>query len=163
MNWKEIAEQSGQFKSSPREKNNKAEAKLQRAVCEWIMMQYPHVYFTSDASSLGAGWSTIKNISATKSKHAQLDLVILHRSVQGEYSFLVLEFKRESPFLKDGTLSQEKHVQEQLKTMQLLRKQKGKCEWAWTIDMSQRIIENYLGENRHEVNNNNIMHEIHDR
>ena len=145
MNWDEIVEQSGTFKSSPREKNNLAEGKLQREICDWIGTYYPDVYFTSDASSLGAGWSTIKNIQATKSKHAHLDLIILHRSVQGEFHFLVLEIKKDSPFLLSGQLSKEKHIQEQLTTMQLLRRQGGRCEWAWTKDMAVRIITDHLG------------------
>ena len=127
-------------------KNDLREAKLQRAVCEWIGMQYPNVYFTSDASSLGAGWSTIKNIQATKSRHAHLDLIILNKSFQGEYSFLLLEFKKESPYLQDGTLSKEKHVQEQFKTIKLLRSKGGKCEFVWSLDMAIKIITDYLGQ-----------------
>lgn len=120
------------------------EAKLQRAVCQFIGMQYPNVYFTSDASSLGAGWNTIKNIKATKSAHPQLDLIILCPK-QGQYHGLVLEFKKESPFLKDGTLSKEKHIQNQLKTIELLRKNNYKCEWVWGIDQAIKIITEYLG------------------
>lgn len=128
-----------------REKNDQVEAKLQRAVCSWISMQYPSVYFTSDASSLGAGWNTIRNIKATKSGHAQLDLVILSPSWNGYKYGLILEFKKESPFLKDGSLSKEKHIQDQFKTMHLLRAKNYKCEFVWSIDQAIKIITEYLG------------------
>ena|SRR3990167_294515 len=161
MNWNEIAEESGQFKSSPREKNNLAEAKLQRAVCSWLGMQFPNVYFVSDPSSLGAGWSTIRNIQAGKSKHAHLDMIIMEPSAT--HNFLILEFKKESPYLQSGLLSTEKHVQDQLKTMELLRSKGGKCEFVWSLDRAIKIIEEYLGKPKQEVNTNNIMHESHDR
>lgn len=128
------------------EKNEQIEAKLQRAVCQWMGMQYPEVYFTSDASSLGAGWNTIRNIKATKSAHAQLDLVILSPSWNGYIYGLILEFKKESPFLKDGTLSKEKHIQDQLKTMDLLRAKHYKCEFVWSMDQAIEIITEYLGK-----------------
>lgn len=127
-------------------KNDQAEAKLQRTFCQWLGMQYPNVYFTSDASSLGAGWNTIKNIKATKSAHAQLDVVILSPS-WNEYLYgLVLEFKKETPFLKDGSLSKEKHIQDQLKTMQLLRAKKYKAEFVWSLEQAISISTEYLGK-----------------
>ena len=125
-------------------KNEQREAKLQRSFCEWLGMQYPNVYFTSDASSLGAGWSTIRNIKATKSRHAHLDLHILYPAK--EYHFLVLEFKKESPYLQSGLLSTEKHIQEQLKTMELLRQCGAKCEWVWSLDRAINITTDYLGQ-----------------
>lgn len=127
------------------EKNDQVEAKMQRAFCQWLGMQFPNVYFTSDASSLGAGWNTIRNIKATKSSHAHLDLVILCPK-QGQYHGLVLEFKKESPYLLSGELSREKHIQDQLKTMQLLRAKNYKCEWAWTLEMAIDICTEYLGQ-----------------
>lgn len=132
------------IKSSAR--NEQREAKLQRAFCEWLGMQYPNVYFTSDASSLGAGWSTIRNIKATKSRHAQLDVVILCPSWNGYKYALVLEFKKESPFLKDGSLSKEKHIQDQLKTMELLRAKHYKAEFVWSLEQAINITTDYLGQ-----------------
>jgi hypothetical protein len=125
-------------------KNNQTEAKLQRAFCSWMGMQYPDVYFSSDASSLGAGWSTIKNIQATKSNHAHLDVTLLQPAKQ--YHALILEFKKESPYLQDGTLSKEIHIREQLKTMELLRKLNYKCEWVWDLDQAIQIATEYLGQ-----------------
>jgi len=144
--WHEIQQTSGAFKSSPRAKNDKRESKLQRAFCQWLGMSYPNVYFTSDASSLGAGFSTISNIQATKSRHAHLDAILLHPSKQ--YHFLVLEFKRESPYLRSGELSTEKHLQDQVKTMNLIRSVGGKCEFVWTLDMAMKITTEYLGESK---------------
>lgn len=144
MNWNEIQQISGAFKSSPRKRNDKRETKIQRAFCSWLGMSYPNVYFTSDASSLGAGYSTIQNIQATKSRHVQLDLVILCPNKQ--YHFLVFEFKRESPYLKSGELGTEKHLRDQVKTMNLLRGAGGKCEFTWSLEQAIEIATEYLGQ-----------------
>ena len=145
FNWNEISKQSGAFKSSPRLKRSNEEAKLQKAICEFIGYQYPNIYYTSDASSLGASWNTIRNIQATKSKHAHLDIILLCPK-QGKFHGLILEVKKESPFLKDGTLSKETHIREQLTTMELLRKVNYRCEFIWSLDQAIGIITEYLGE-----------------
>lgn len=129
-------------------KNDQREEKLHKAICEYIGYQYKNIYFQSDPSGLsGIGERAKVLLKKTRSGHKHLDLTIFKKSFDGKFSLLILECKKESPYLKDGvTLSNSEHIQKQLSSMNLLRAEGYRCVFVWTLDMAIVEIEQYLGK-----------------
>lgn len=65
----------------------------------------------------------------------------------GEYAGLFIEFKAETPYLRDGkTLSKNAHIQAQAATMQRLRDRGYFCAFAWSVDQAIQITNDYLNQ-----------------
>lgn len=118
---------------------------LQKQVCQYLRSQYPELLFSSDtiaAVSLTMP-QAVRNKAVQKEGFKMPDLCIW--KPVGKYAGLMIELKKESPFLEGGvTLSRDKHIQEQWKTMQQLNELGYVACWAWTFDMAKDIIDNYL-------------------
>lgn len=117
---------------------------LHRKVCDYLQEYYPHVYFDSDSSGIRVGQGMANQLKQTRSSHAHLDLTVLEPS--REFKALILELKVKTPFLKDGSLSTEAHIQDQFITMCLLESKGYKCMWCWSLDQAITIFQNYLGD-----------------
>ena len=120
------------------------EEKLQKSICEHMSIFYPHIYYFSDPSGIFASPRLRNLLHKTHSSHAQLDMIILEPSNQ--FNFLVLECKKETPYLKDGSLSTGEHIQKQKTSMDLLESKGGKCLFVWNLEQVKIILENYLGK-----------------
>src|SRR3990172_5113194 len=99
-------------------KKKKPEQNLQKQLCQWLKLTYPNIYFMSDASGLRVNMGLRSLIKQTRSRHAALDLVILHPKYRFDgnrksilYCGLIIELKKESPFKKDGSLKSDEHLQ----------------------------------------------------
>ena len=123
-----------------KERNDSPERKLQKKICDYLQTYYPDVYFFSDPSGLKLSPNILKLLKATRSRHSQLDIVILHKMV------IVLEVKSKSPYQKSGELFNDTHLKEQSEVMQMLANNGCFCGFVWTLDQCINIFTNHLGE-----------------
>ena len=120
----------------------KKEQSLQKAICTWLKLQHPNVYFFSDPSGIKMSIGMAVQLKANHSAHAQLDLVILEP--RGEYHAMVLELKRETPYRKNGELKKSDHLTDQLKTVANLQVRGYYVKLAWEFDTAKKLIGKYL-------------------
>lgn len=123
----------------------KQEETLQIAVSTFLKVQYPHVVFTSESSGVRVGIGAAKKMKAQRSNCKLPDLIILEP--KGEFHGLILELKTEgkSPYLKNGELSKQEHVQEQNRTLEKLRNKGYYACFAVGFDAAHEKIEWYMG------------------
>ena len=117
----------------------------QLAFCKWLKIQYPEVRFRSDIQSAGKLSPAMQNIkSIIDPFRGWPDIQIYHRS--GDFCGLQIELKRQNSgtFLKDGSLSTSKHVQEQEQMNVFLRCLGWRVEFAEGFDQAKRIFEQYV-------------------
>lgn len=133
---------------------NKAEQYLQVAVASYVKMNYKDVDFISESSGIRVGPGPAQLLSAIRSKGKLPDMTFLEP--RAGYCGMALELKADgcSPYLKDGSLSTDKHVIEQAKTLARLRSKGFFAEFAtgykeaiWMIDrhMSHEPTKNIGG------------------
>lgn len=141
------------YKSAPRGRGKvikesdlkDTEWKIQLHFCKWIKLQYPNLLFRSDIQSAGKLSGQMQNIKQILDPyHGFPDVQIYHRS--GNFTGLFIELKRENSgtFLKDGSLSKTKHVQEQAEMHKTLRSLGYKVEFAEGCDEAKKILQEYL-------------------
>lgn len=126
-------------------KKDQHEWSHQLKFCKWLKLQYPHIKFRSDIQSAGKLSVAMQNIKQIIDPYKGWpDIAIYHRS--GIYCGLHIEMKRENSgtFLKDGSLSKSKHVQEQAEMHDFLRSIGYKVEIAEGFEEAKRIFEEYL-------------------
>jgi hypothetical protein len=120
------------------------EYNLQKSICQYLRLQYPNVLFYSDtvAQIKLSIPQAVRNKAIQKEEFKMPDLVILQPI--GGYSGLLIELKKESPLLKNGKLSNEKHIQGQFKSINDLKSKGYFACFAWSFEMAKEIIDNYL-------------------
>jgi hypothetical protein len=124
-----------------------SEWSIQLQFCKWIKLQYPNVIFRSDIQSAGKLSGQMQNIKQILDPFKGFpDVQVYHKS--GNYIGLFLELKRldSGTFLKDGSLSTQKHVQEQAEMHNYLRLLGYKVEIAEGFEEAKRKFEEYLME-----------------
>lgn len=125
-------------------KTETSEKVLHRKICSLLTEGYPTVYYDSDSSGIRVSSGVARELKQTRSVHAHLDLTILEP--RGKFKGLILEVKVVTPYLKDGSLSTNPHIQDQYTTMLLLESKGYKCFFCWSLEQAQDILKNYLGE-----------------
>ena len=122
----------------------KQEEKLQIAICRYIKYQYPKIIFNSDQSGLSTSIGQAVKMKKVRSNHAHLDIVILKPKVV--FHGLILEVKksREEILKKDGTFRKNEHLQDQIKTKNILQQDMYAVYFVWSLDMAKEIIDNYM-------------------
>lgn len=131
--------------SELKRKKDQHEWSHQLKFCKWLKLQYPYIKFRSDIQSAGKLSGAMQNIKQIIDPYKGWpDIAIYHRS--GIYCGLHIEMKRENSgtFLKDGTLSKYKHVQDQAEMHAFLRSIGYKVEIAEGFEEAKRIFEEYL-------------------
>ena len=122
----------------------KKEEQLSKSVSRYLKLQYPDVVFTCDSSGirLTIGQATV--LKAQRSTHKIPDMIILKPNA--EYHGLILELKSDdsSPFLKDGSLSKGKHIQDQNQTLTELLSIGYYAVFAVGFDNAKKIIDDYM-------------------
>lgn len=115
-----------------------------KSVANYIKLQYPNVIFTSDSSGIKLSMGSALKMLALKSENKIPDMIIL--SPNKKYHGLIIEIKKieKSPYLKDGSLSKVKHVQEQNKTLEILSKIGYKAVFGVGFDNCKQIIDEYF-------------------
>lgn len=122
----------------------KKEEQLSKAVSRYLKVQYPDTVFTCDASGVRLSMGQATALKAQRSTHKIPDMIILKPNA--EYHGLILELKSDdsSPFLKDGSLSKGKHIQEQNQTLTELLSIGYCAVFAVGFDNAKKIIDDYM-------------------
>jgi hypothetical protein len=117
----------------------------QLAFCKWLKMQYPDVRFRSDIQSAGKLTPAMQNIKLIIDPFRGFPDITIYLK-RGKFCGLMIEMKRINSglYLKDGSLSNSKHVQEQRKMHEFLRDNAWKVEFAEGMDGAIDLFENYL-------------------
>ena len=125
--------------------NVRTEWQEQLAFCKWLKMQYPQVRFRSDIQSAGKLSPAMQNIKLILDPFRGFPDITIYLK-RGEFCGLMIEMKRENSglYLKDGSLSNSKHVQEQGKMHEFLRDNLWKVEFAEGMDGAKIIFEEYV-------------------
>lgn len=121
----------------------KKEESLQIAVCNYLKLQYPEVYFTAESS--GIKLTIGQAVKAKKQRNPSKglpDLIILEPNK--EYHGICLELKKKTPYLKNGSLSRNYHIQNQFWCLNHLGRRGYCCEFVWSFDMAKQIIDQYM-------------------
>ena len=117
----------------------------QLAFCKWLKMQYPDVRFRSDIQSAGKLTPAMQNIKLIIDPFRGFPDITIYLK-RGRFCGLMIEMKRINSglYLKDGSLSNSKHVQEQGKMHEFLRDNGWKVEFAEGMDGAIDLFINYL-------------------
>lgn len=121
-----------------------SEYREHKQLADYIKMQYPNVIFTSDSSGIRLTIGNAKKMLALKSNHKIPDMIILHPNKY--YKGLILEIKRsdEKIYLKDGSLSQRKHILDQAKTLNYLTDLGYWAGFGVGFDACKEIVDRYM-------------------
>lgn len=126
-------------------RNAQPEYTLQKQVCQFIRLQYPKVFFLSDAvSALNLTMPQASRNKAIQHKNFKTPDIIIFEA-RHEYNSLFIELKAKSIFKKDGfTLLNNPHVLAQLETIKLLRQKGFRASIQWNFDAIIKEIRWYL-------------------
>ena len=114
------------------------------AIAAYIRSQYPDVIFTSESSGIRVPMHLAVMMKKQRSAHKQPDMIVLEP--KGNYHGLILEIKkdRSEVYLKNGEYSKNQHIQEQLKTLNLLNSKGFYACFACGFDHAKEIIDSYM-------------------
>lgn len=120
------------------------EYNLQKQICQYLRLQYPNILFFSDtvAQVRLTMPQAVRNKAIQKEGFKMPDLVILEP--KGNYAGLLIELKKESPLLKNGKLSSDKHIQGQFKSINDLKSKGYFACFGWDFDGIKTIIDEYM-------------------
>jgi hypothetical protein len=130
----------------PIKRKKQPEYELQKAICQYLSLQYPNVLFLSDtiASLKLTPQQQVRNSAIQKRGFHCPDLIILQPNKF--YFGLFIELKIETPFKKNGEIkaSQNDHLSNQLDTIQRLDALEYYAVFAWSFEQAKKIIDDYL-------------------
>ena len=120
------------------------EEKLQISISKYLKIQYPDVYFMSDSSGLRLPMGLAVKAKKQRSKHAQLDLVILEPN--NNFKALIIELKKNESevFKKDGYYRKSEHIEKQNESILHLQSKGYLCVYGFGFDNTKEIIDKYL-------------------
>ena len=118
-----------------------------KAVANYLKLQYPNIIFTSDSSGIRLSIGNAKKMLALKSNCKIPDLLIF--APNEKYHGLIIEIKRtdEKIYLKDGSLSKSKHIQQQNETLERLSAIGYYAVFGVGFDACKKIIDTYFKSN----------------
>ena len=133
-------------KDKKRPKKKQDEYHLQVAVCNYIQAQYGDILFLSDtiASIHLTVMQAVRNKKIQKAGFKCPDIIILEP--RGQYSGLLIELKKASPYLQSGELGSNPHLQEQVKYLKILQGKGYSTHLSWTFEGTKAIIDEYLAQ-----------------
>lgn len=116
---------------------------LHQQVCDYLKLRYPSVVFVSDfAAGIKLPIWLASRQKRLKSSRAYPDLFIAEPR-NGKHG-LYLELKAANIYLKDGSISKERHINEQNEMLALLRKKGYAAEFAVGFEAARATIDGYL-------------------
>lgn len=130
----------------------KREQVVQLALCGHLRTEYPGVIFYSDfAAGLKLPIWLASLRKAMASGRGIPDLMV--DAKRGDFGGLRLELKAEGEriWLKDGSISQDKHVQEQNKVLEALRAEGYCAEFAVGLEQGKGILDWYMAGAKRET------------
>jgi hypothetical protein len=125
-------------------KKSKTEQSIQLSFCKWLRLQHPDVRFRSDIQSAGKLSPQMQNIKKILDPHRGWPDIMVYLK-RGDRCGLGIELKRVDSglWLKNGTLSKDKHVQEQHQMHEFLRGIGWHVEFAEGFDEAVEVFERY--------------------
>lgn len=130
--------------SKPKRKEN-PEYEIQAAFVREMNIRYPDVLVFSDTAAhiKKTMFQQIRANKLSSPKEKPPDVFIPQPS--GDWCGLYLEFKSETPYLKDGvTLKKNEHNEAQAATMQRLISKGYFCRFVWTVEMAMETVRRYF-------------------
>jgi len=124
----------------------KYEESLQKAVCNYLKLQYPSVLFTSDASGIRLTIGQAVSMKNMKSGSGWPDLFIAEPKLNWHGLFIELKKSGEKLFKRDGTPVTE-HVKDQMAMISKLNNKGYLATFAIGFDQAKEIIDQYLRNN----------------
>ncbi len=121
------------------------EIDLHLAVCRFISLKYPNVLFFSDGSGLRMSIGLAKQFKRLRSSNGVPDLFIAEPRKGYHGLFLEIKKKDAGVFLKDGSLSKNKHVREQAAVLDHLSHKGYFAAFGIGLDQCCEIVDYYLG------------------
>lgn len=121
------------------------EADLHRQVCDYLKLQHPGAIFRTDfAAGMRMPIGMAMRQKSLHSGRAWPDIFIAEP--RGLRHGLFLELKKEGTrvYLKDGSLSADKHIQEQAKMLKELRQRGFVASFAIGFSQAKEQIDTYL-------------------
>ena len=122
--------------------NKHLENNLQKACCDWLMVRYPKVLFNADLSGIKLSIGQAKRIKSLRSNSGFPDMAIYKKNCA--FNGIFIEFKKESPYLKNGSLSSIEHIQKQNQIMDKLANEGFYCFFCWKLEIFIENITNYM-------------------
>jgi len=123
----------------------KVEERLQTVISNYIKLQYPYVIFTAEKSGLKLSiGQAVKAKNQRNPSRGLPDVLILQPNKH--YKGLFLEVKKETPYLKSGKLSNNKHIQEQNEVLKRLNSLGYLALFVWSYEMAKVILDSYMKE-----------------
>ncbi len=121
-----------------------SEQRIQIQVSNYLKLQYPNVYFNSESSGIRVTIGTALKMKKQRSKHKQLDFVILEP--RKGYNALIIELKnsKDDLYNKNGTRKKSEHLDEQQESIDLLNSKGYLACFGCGFDECKEIIDNYL-------------------
>lgn len=123
-----------------------SEEQLQIMCADWIESQYKELselfYFHSFLGMKLPIWAIVKAKKTGGLKANILDFQFAKNN--GKYSSLYIELKKESPYLKNGNLKKDDHLEKQNNTINLLRLEGHYACFAWSLTQFKQIVTDYM-------------------
>jgi len=131
---------------SKKKRRARTEESLQMALSKYIMLKYPDVIFTAEASGVRTSYVDAAKLKMMRSHGAHADMIILEP--RGTYAGLIMELKRQGkkPYRQDGTLSRNQHIQAQANMLERLIKKGYYSRFAVGLDEGMQIIDEYMNQ-----------------
>lgn len=121
------------------------EKQIHSQVCRYLDLQYPKVIYTSDSSGVRVSIGMAKALKAIRCKCYKIpDLIIMHPNRL--YHGLIIEIKKDLSQImtKSGNFKKEKHVQEQLKSLEELKWLGYAAIFGCGFDHCKSVIDEYF-------------------
>jgi hypothetical protein len=138
-----------------------SEFNLQSQICHYLNVKYPNLYFLSDTiASLKLTKTQAQRNSKIQKRGFKCPDLVIYEPV-GKYHGLFIELKVVSPYTQKGELKKQKvtikkgttivgtydHLEEQEKSMQVLRSKGYYATFSWGFDKTIKLIDDYLSNN----------------
>ena len=122
---------------------NHQEYILQKQVCQYLNLQYPKVMFLSTGVSLEiTKMQGNRHKAINKNGFKCPDLLILQPNKF--FHGLFIELKIASPYLKNGQLKKNDHIEGQNNSIEELKKLGYYACFAWEFESIKKLIDNYM-------------------
>ena len=127
----------------------KQEEQIQIQVSDYLILQYPNVIFTFDASGLRLPIGLAVKAKKMRSGRGIPDMLILEPVLtpSGMWRhglFLELKVNLQDVYLKNGELRKDKHINEQSKVLSELNRRGYYATFAFGFNGAKEVIDNYM-------------------
>jgi hypothetical protein len=121
------------------------EEQIHFQISDYLRLQYPKVFFISEASGIRVSMGMSKKLKRMRSSHVHLDIYILYPNKN--HHGLILELKAQKIHKKDGELFNNEHLRDQALTIKKLNKLGYKASFATSFNEAKKLIDEYMNDN----------------